>query len=543
MRPSRLLTAALLAAAPCASALRIEKIPLRARAGIAGSAAAQGYESVVAEEAVVWFDASVSTALRSVRAKSVGGAVLQEQPDLGWTHISLAPSMSVADALAILRGLPGVLRAEPNRAYSVSRTPSDPLFSSQYHFEKISAAAGWEFETGGSSRATVAVIDTGIEGTHPDLQAKLAGLTHKNCLDNCADEAAGGAAVAACEHGTEVAGFAAAATDNGTMVSGVSWGARLLSMRVFGTADCTADCGDIAADSCTTSDTRVSNALQYLITQQNTAAHGRIVANLSLGCLGGGLGCQDCDAVIQPAITAALNAGIVVVAAAGNSGPADNTVNRPGSCAGVIPVTATDAADALASFSSRGPEVAANGLAAPGSSLMGTTIGATTKSGLNGTSFSAPIVAGAAALILSRKPTAAVTAASNEVKNILRGTANNIGLAANLQGAGRLDLYRALRYTARGTLAGFDGEEKPIAFPNPFRPSQSGTVGFAIPPALQGAATKIKIYTLDGAFVREVTGTSWNGRNAEGRPVASGTYVFVVTTSAGTGRGRLSVLR
>ena len=530
------------AMAPHASALRLEKIPFQAGPGPAGGISAKGYEAVVAEEAVVWFDASVPTAQRAVLVQSVGGAIIQDQSNLGWTHISLAPSMSVVDALPILRGLGGVLRAEPNRAYGVSLTPNDPMFSSQYHLDKIDAVGGWEFETGNSSRTTIAVIDTGVEGTHPDLLDKLGGLVHKNCLDNCVDEA-GGAAVAACEHGTEVAGFAAASTDNGSMVSGVSWGAKLLSMRVFATADCTAACGDTAPDSCSTSDTRVSNALNYLVARQNTAAYGHIVANLSLGCLPGGVGCQACTAVIQPAIDAALTAGIVVVAAAGNSGSAENTVNRPAACAGVIPVTATDSNDALASFSSRGPEVAASGLAAPGYGLTSTTIGGTSRGGLSGTSFASPIVAGAAALILSRKPTASVTPANNEVKNILRGTADNIGLAATSQGAGRLDLFRALRFTANGTLAGFDGQEKPIAVPNPFRTSNTGRVSFKIPPSLQGAATKIKLYTLDGQPVRDLTGLTWDGKNADGNAVASGTYVFVVTSSAGTGRGRVSVLR
>jgi flagellar hook assembly protein FlgD len=103
-----------------------------------------------------------------------------------------------------------------------------------------------------------------------------------------------------------------------------------------------------------------------------------------------------------------------------------------------------------------------------------------------------------------------------------------------------LDLNRALRYTVRGTLAGFDGEAKPTAFPNP---SRGGSVTFAIPPGLQGASPSIKIYTVDGALVRTLTGLTWNGKNTEGSPVASGTYFFVVTTSAGTGRGRVSVLR
>mgnify|MGYP001580660536 FL=1 len=106
-----------------------------------------------------------------------------------------------------------------------------------------------------------------------------------------------------------------------------------------------------------------------------------------------------------------------------------------------------------------------------------------------------------------------------------------------------MDLFRALRFSVNGTLAGFDGQEKPIAVPNPFRTSNTGRVSFKIPPSLQGALTKIKIYTLDGQPVRDLTGLTWDGKNTDGNAVASGTYVFVVTSSAGTGRGRVSVLR
>lgn len=543
MRPKLLAAALFTFFAVPALGLKTEKISVSAQPGPAGSVpGAPSYEVVVAQEAVVWFAHSVSTESRAALVQSVGGTVISDQSSLGWTHIALAPSMSVANALPVLRGISGILRAEPNRVYSVSLAPNDPLFSSQYHFDRISASDGWEFETGASSLTTVAVIDTGIEGTHPDLLSKLAGPTDKVCLDACVDEA-GGMAIAACQHGTQVAGFAAAATDNGSQVAGVSWESKLLSMRVFAAADCTASCGDVTADSCSTSDTRIANALNYLVTQQNNATHGHIVANLSLGCLPGPATCLACTAAVQPAIDAALAAGIVVVAAAGNSGPADNTVNRPGACAGVIPVTATDSNDLLASFSSRGSAVASSGLAAPGVGLTGTTTGGTTQGGLSGTSFASPIVAGAAALILSKKPNATVNASTNEVQTILRGTAENIGLSSNLQGSGRLNLYRALRFTANGTLAGVQGAQKPTAFPNPFRPSQIGKVAFAIPPSLQGSSRKIMVYTLAGQFVRELAGMTWDGKNDAGNMVASGTYVFVVTTSAGIGRGRVSVLR
>jgi len=541
LRPSGPVALALLAllCVP-ASAIRVERLPLPALAKVRGVVpAAPAFEAVAAEEAIVWFDASVSTAQRTALIAGIGGRIIQEQPAYGWVHVGLAAGSSVSDGLTALRSAPGVLRAEPNRVYAAVRAPNDPFFASQYHFNKIDAPAAWEFEVGTSCLTTIAIIDTGIEGTHPDLQAKLASLAHQECVTpGCAPDAP----VAACEHGTAVAGLAAAATDNGSQVAGLSWGSQLLSMRVFDTADCNSDCGDKAGQSCATSDARIVDALAFLGNLQNTAAYGRIVANMSLGCLPG-FGCAACSVPLQTVIDAALAKGIVIVAAAGNDGPGDDTMNVPASCPGVIPIGATDINDAVASFSSRGSDLANNGLSAPGDGLTSTSLGGTTKGGLRGTSFASPLVSAAAALVLSAKPTATVNGSTNEVKNILRGTADNVGGGANACGAGRLNAFRALRYTVKGTLAGFDGEAKPIAFPNPFRVSQAGLVSFAVPPSLQGSGVKIKIYALDGQLVREITGLIWDGKNIDGGLVASGTYVFQVSSSGGRGRGRLAVIR
>ena len=538
MRRLSVLAAALLAglAAP-AAAIRIERMTMAPGTVPAGVSAALAYQAVAAEEAVVWFDQSVSSAQRAATVASIGGRILEEPPALGWTHVALAPGTRVADGIARLRSQVGVLRVEPNHLYAALRVPNDPDYNSSYHFGRIDAPAAWEFEVGTSCLTTIAVLDTGIEGTHPDLSGKLAGLSHQACLDSCSTEAP----VAACEHGTEVAGLAAASTNNGAQVAGISWGSKLLSMRIFAASDCTPDCGDNGSG-CVTSDTRIANALDFLRTVQNTAPYGRIVANMSLGCLPGSLGCNSCAATLQPAINAALTAGIVIVAAAGNSGPGGNTVNNPGACPGVIPVGATDINDSVSSFSSRGPELAARGLSAPGDGVTSTTLGGGVAGGLRGTSFASPIVAGAAALILSAKPDSVVSLVRNDVQTALRGSADALGDSSSY-GAGRLNLYRALRLTVKGTLAGFDGDQKPIAFPNPFRVSQSGSVSFSYPQSLQGSNGSVKIYTLDGQFVREVQGTLWDGKNASGNLVASGSYVFVVTTSAGSARGRMAVIR
>jgi subtilisin family serine protease len=533
---SRLLAAALLLVlAPAAHALETEMIG----GDVLGPAALPSGQAVrvTSGQALVRLSSGTTTAqldaglaaLAALRGADLGG---------GWHLIRLAPGQSVASALPMLRALPGVAAADPSHVYSVNRTPNDPSVNSQYALSQVSAFAGWEYEVGTSCRTTVVIIDTGIDGTHPDLTAKLANTVSQSFDPNTAAQAANNPPTPACNHATRVAGVAAASTDNGTQVAGMSWGAQLLSLKVFTNASCpSVGCTDAG---CLTNDPGIAAAINHAVTLQNTAAVGKVIVNMSLGgagaCLAG---------VVQTAITNAVAAGVPVVVSAGNDGGA---VNKPANCAGAIPVGATDSNNNVAAFSSRGAELAASGLVAPGVSLLTTDQGGGTASA-TGTSFSAPMVSGLASLILAARPAYTVA----QVSAAIRGGADSIGVAGlgvagggalgTTSGAGRMDAYRSMRLAVKGTLAGFDGEEKPIAFPNPFKPSEIGTVAFAIPPSLQGARIGIKIYTLDGTFVREVNGLSWNGKNTEGGAVASGTYIFVVTTSAGTGRGRLSVLR
>jgi len=537
--PRRLLAAVLLfALASPALAIKTETLGSSAYGPASGMPPGQVL-TVVSGQALVHLSSGASLApfdaalagLGASRGVALGG---------DWHVIDLTPGQPVASALLALRTLPGVVSADPSRVYAASRTPNDPMVSSQYALSQVSAFAGWEYETGASTRVTIAVIDTGIDGTHPDLLAKLANPSDMSFLSGVT--AANDPPTPACNHATRVAGVAAASADNGTQVAGMSWGAQLWSLKVFANGDCpSVGCVE---SGCVATDPDIVLAINHAVLLRNTPAIGKVVINMSLGgsgiCPGGG--------VIQAAITTAVNAGIPVVVASGNDG---GPVNNPGNCAGVIPVGATDSNNNVASFSSRGAELAANGLVAPGVSVLTTDQGGGTANA-TGTSFSAPMVSGLAALILSAKPTYN-TAGTPELKAAVRGGAESIGVAGfgvagagalgNTAGAGRMDAYRTMRLAVKGTLAGFDGERKPIAFPNPFKPSESARVSFAIPPSLQGSGLSIKIYTLQGTFLKTVTGLSWDGKNAEGGLAASGTYVFVVTTSAGTGRGRFSILR
>ena len=532
----------LLAAAP-ARAFKTEMLVAPKGSGIAGAGSAQSLPlEVVSEQAMV----RISSGSNARAMLAAGGyLILTEFPSIGWALLSLPAGMRVADGLVQLKSVSGILDVAANSVHVVIRQASDPSINTQISLSQIDAQGAWDYDVGTSCRATVVVVDAGVEGVHPDLQSKIVNsgaVLSQYCPSNGAACAATPVPTPACDHATQVAGIAAAASDNGVGIAGVSWGAQILSIKVFDDGVCnpTGSC----PNTCTTSDAALTNAVTYATGIQNTAEAGKVVINMSVGCSPGSLGCPvNCNAGLQAALAAATAAGIPVAIAAGNDGGA---VNSPAYCAGTVagsgisPAGAVNSSNVLESFSSRGPELAANGVVAPGRSVYSTTVGGSYTGGATGTSFSSPHVAGLAALVLSARPT--MTAA--QVQNAIRAGAESIGLASSSQGAGRINAYKTMRVAVKGTLAGFDGQEKPIAFPNPYRTSNIGAVSFSIPPSLQGSMMKIKIYTLDGQIVRELGGgLTWDGKNTDGKLVASGTYVFSVTSSAGTGRGRVAVIR
>lgn len=504
---------------------------------------------VAAEQVLIKFSSSTLSS-RASRLSPFGAKVISELPNIGWSLVQLPAGMRVADGLAALRALPGVDTISPNHVYRPNRTPNDPLVSSQFGLSQINAFAGWEYEVGASSRVTVAFVDTGMEATHPDLADKLSALAHRFChptLGTCSADTP----LAACNHGTRTSGIAAAKTENSNAIAGVSWGAQILSLRVFQTSDCTSSCGDNGS-ACAADDAGVASAINYAASLQNSPQYGKLVINISLGQSGG-----PCAAVVRDAIGLSTAAGIPVVISAGNDGGA---VNSPANCAGttggagIIPVGATDSNNNIAAFSSRGPELAANGVVAPGLNVLTLDINGNTVAA-SGTSFAAPHVAGLAALILAAKPN--FTPA--QVQTAIRGGAENIGVAGlasarfgldaggrplgNIAGAGRINAFRSLRLAVNGTLADFAGDQKAIAFPNPFRTASAGTVSFSVPLSLQSSHSTINIYAVDGQLVRELPGLAWDGKNTEGKLVASGTYIFLVSTDKGHTRGRVAVIR
>ncbi|MFC7080085.1 S8 family peptidase [Halorussus caseinilyticus] len=249
--------------------------------------------------------------------------------------------------------------------------------------------------------ADVAIIDTGIDGNHPDLEANLgAGAYATQCSSYSAECTYGWGDDNG--HGTHCAGIAGA-VDNYEGVVGVGSEITLHAVKVLGSRG-GGSYSDIAA------------GIEYVADQ------GWDVGSLSLG--------GSASSSVRDAVQYADSRGVTLVAAAGNSGPCTDCVGYPAAYPETIAVSSTNSNDDLSSFSSTGPEV---DIAAPGSDIYSTYVGGGYET-LSGTSMACPHVAGAAGILRAQGYS------NSQTKNRLLSTAENIGLADNESGAGLLDV-------------------------------------------------------------------------------------------------------
>lgn len=332
----------------------------------------------------------------------------------------------------------GVGRGGPAVGQWYLRAPAGEVASS------IDAVSAWD-TTSGSASVVVAVLDTGVRFDHPDLAGKLlAGydMVSDAAISNDGDGRDGDPSdpgdwvtaadittptFAGCDvsssswHGTQVSGIIGAATDNGVGMAGAGWNVRVLPVRVLG------KCFGYTSDIVTAIRWAAGIAVPGLPANPNPAR----VINLSLGSSGA------CSTEERNAIKEANDAGAVVVVAAGNT--AGLAANSPANCPGAIGVAALRHVGTKVGFSDVGPELS---IAAPGGNCINIGLGepclypilTTVDSGTTGpvsstytdsfdasvgTSFSSPLVAATAALMLSAQP--ALTAAG--VRAALQGTA------------------------------------------------------------------------------------------------------------------------
>ncbi len=361
-----------------------------------------------------------------------------------------APGVSAATAVRRLEREPDVLYAEPDAPRQASAVvPTDALFGSQWALRNtaqfggtpgadIDAPDAWEITTGDRS-VRVAVIDTGLDLTHPDLAANVwsnpderPGNGVDDDGDGYVDDVSGWDWVQGDAtptdghgHGTHVGGIIGAVGNNATGVAGIAWQSSLMALRVLD-----------AQGSGTVAD--AVRAYAY------AARAGARVANLSFG------GAESSRAE-RDALAAA--SGVLFVAAAGNGGADvdDNDAVPEYPCEydlpNVVCVAASGTGDALTSYSNFGRTSV--DLAAPGDQILSTWPGGGDKY-LSGTSMAAPQVTGVAALALSVAP--ALTVA--QLRAVLLGSVDRPpALACRVATSGRLDAAQAVR-AAAGVAAG-----------------------------------------------------------------------------------------
>lgn len=457
-----LATTILFAASVASASERVEGLIVKLR-----PSAARGVEASLTTRDIDRLNRVAGAKLAHGRAMSGGAHVLR----LG-KPVSYAEAQRLAARMA---AAPEVEYAVPDRRVYPLQVPSDVYYSQQWGLGVplvgqmgINAPAAWDISTGNSS-IVVAVVDTGLVN-HADIDSNILDTTGQVApgYDFVSDTATGNdgdgrdtdprdpgdwvtstesasGPFAGCPvsnsswHGTHVAGIVGALSNNAAGVAGVAWNTRILPVRVMG------KCGGVLSDILD----GVRWAAGLTVTGVTNNPNPAQVINLSLG------GSGTCSAAEQAAINEVVNAGAVVVVAAGNSNVNVSTT-APANCANVIAVAATNRNGGRASYSNFGSLI---DIAAPGGAQLTANdsngILSTLNTGLTGpstdayvfyqgTSMAAPHVAGVAALMLAVEPT--LTPAQMEA--MLRASARAFPSGSSCTtancGAGLLDAHAAL---------------------------------------------------------------------------------------------------
>ncbi|WP_326810476.1 S8 family peptidase [Streptomyces scopuliridis] len=389
---------------------------------------------------------------------------------------------------------------------------------------QIGAPTAWQAGYDGKG-VKIAVLDTGVDETHPDL--KGVELAQK-------DFSGSGNTVDHFGHGTHVASTAAGSgAKSGGKYKGVAPGAKILDGKVLDDSGFGDDSGIIAG-------------------MQWAADQGAKVANLSLG----GGDTTETDPLEAAVDKLSAEKGVLFVIAAGNDGPAAETVGSPGSAASALTVGAVDRNDKIADFSSVGPTADGSlkpDITAPGVDIVAAKaaqgqIGDPAADGyvsMSGTSMATPHVAGAAAILAQEHP----DWTGQRIKQTLTASAKpGAGLTAHQQGTGRADVARAITQTvvSEQTSLGFGTQQWPHADDKPVTKQityrNSGTKPVTLDLSVETAGPKGKpapagFFALGAKQVTVPAGGTANvGLTADTRiGTLDGTYSGAVTAKAAEG--------
>lgn len=330
--------------------------------------------------------------------KAHGGKSVGRIPRINVHIVQLPPNASEKAIAALIAKNPHIKFAERDMIVKPEGTANDLYYSSAWHLAKIGVSAAWDSSSG--QGITVAILDSGVDGNHPDLAANM--VPGWNVYSNNSDTSD------VYGHGTKVAGTVAAATNNSIGVAAVAGAARLMPLRISAT-----DGGATYS--------AMATALAW------AADHGAKVANISYQSVSG-------SATVQNAAQYLKNLGGVTVVASGNTGVEQSFT--PSNT--MISVAATDSNDARASWSSYGNYV---DIAAPGVGIWTTASGGG-YGAVSGTSFASPVTAGVVALMKAANP----SLGPDDIQNLLFSTAKDLGTAGwdKYYGYGRVEAAAAV---------------------------------------------------------------------------------------------------
>ncbi|WP_343036156.1 S8 family peptidase [Kroppenstedtia pulmonis] len=352
----------------------------------------------VKDELIVKFKKGTANKAKTSLHGNQNAKVVSKNEKVGFEVVKLK-DQSVKSAMKKYENNPNVDYVEPNHIVKIDWVPNDPAYSQQYALPKVKAPQAWDV-TRGSSNVRIAIVDTGVQADHPDLQGKV--VKGYDFVDRDWDPNDGNG------HGTHCAGIAAAVTNNGIGMAGMAPNATIYAVRVLNNSG-----------SGTWAD--VANGITH-------AADNADVVSLSLGGTAS-------STTLQQAVDYAWNKGAVVVAAAGNAGT--SSPHYPAYYSNAIAVAATDSNDQKASFSTYGSWV---DVAAPGVSIY-STYPTSRYTNLSGTSMATPYVAGLAGLLKSQNRSA------SNIRNAIQNSADPITGTGSYWKYGRINALNAVNYT------------------------------------------------------------------------------------------------
>ena len=303
--------------------------------------------------------------------------------------------------------------AEPDYVQEPAFDPNDSKFPQQWMHQKMDTPAAWDYSTG-SEEIIVAVCDSGVDASHPDLQGRV--LRGYNAFDGSTNT------TPRSSHGTSVAGLMAAAGGDQFGMAGMSWKSKILPIRI---------CNSSSGCSAYTSD--MAECIEY------AADQGAKIINLSF------TGFES--KVIDDAAKYARSKGSLLFMAAGNAGR--NVTGSP-DYASFILVGASTSTDGKASYSNYGTPI---DLMAPGHEVLSSTVGGGHAS-INGTSFASPVAAGLGALVWSINP----DFTPDQIEQILYASTDYIGSSSTF-GNGRVHAEKAILLALKESSA----DVKPVA--------------------------------------------------------------------------------